>query len=96
MTITIGKHSFDHAAYDERGDVLYLHAGDRHPAADSEGTPEGHLVRFGEDEEIVGVTIINARWLLDRDGEIAITLPEIGRIQVEADALAPALGLPAV
>ena len=42
---------------------------------------------------VIGITIINARWLLDRDGKITITTPE--RIEVSADALAPALASPA-
>ena len=93
MTITIGNITFDHATYDERGDVLYLHVGERQPAADSLGTPEGHAVRYNEAGEVIGVTIINTRWLLDRDGKITITIPE--RVDVSADALAPALSSPA-
>lgn len=94
MTITIGNVTFDHATYDDRGDVLYLHVGERAAAAaDSLGTPEGHAVRYNDAGEVIGVTIINARWLLDRDGKITITIPE--RIDVSADALAPALTSPA-
>jgi uncharacterized protein YuzE len=89
MTVTIGNMTFEHATYDERGDVLYLHVGERRPAADSDGTPEGHAVRYGPDGEIIGITIVNARWLLDRDGKVTITMPE--RVEVSADALAPAL-----
>ncbi len=40
MTVTIGSLTFDHATYDDRGDVLYLHAGEPQAAADSEATPE--------------------------------------------------------
>ena len=93
MTVTIGNINFDHAAYDERGDVLYLHVGDRRPAADSSGTPEGHAVRYDADGQVIGMTIINARWLIDRDGKITITIPE--RIDVSADALASVLASPA-
>lgn len=93
MTVTIGNITFDHATYDDRGDVLYLHVGDREAAADSLGTPEGHTVRYNDAGEVIGVTIVNARWLLDRDGKITITIPE--RIDVSADALAPALASPA-
>ena len=89
MTVTIGNITFDHATYDERGDVLYLHVGDREAAADSVGTPEGHAVRYNDAGEVIGVTIVNARWLLDRDGKVTITIPE--RIDVTADALAPAI-----
>lgn len=93
MTITIGNITFDHATYDDRGDVLYLHVGDRQAAADSPGTPEGHAVRYNDAGEVIGVTIVNARWLLDRDGKITITIAK--RIDVTADALAPALASPA-
>jgi hypothetical protein len=42
--------------------------GDRRPAADSLGTPEGHAVRDDADGTVIGVTTINARWLIDGDG----------------------------
>ncbi len=93
MTVIIGNLRFDHATYDKRGDVLYLHAGNRREAAESLGTPEGHAVRYDAAGKVIGITIINARWLLDRDGKISITIPE--RIDISADALAPALASPA-
>ena len=93
MTVIIGNIRFDHATYDERGDVLYLRAGDRQAAAESLGTPEGHAVRYDAAGNMIGITIINARWLLDRDGKMRITIPE--RIDISADALAPALAWPA-
>lgn len=37
---------------------------------------------------LVGITIVNARWLLDRDGAIVVTPPQL---RVEADGLAEAL-----
>jgi hypothetical protein len=37
----------------------------------------------------MGVAIINARWLLDRDGHLTITLPQ--EVRVEAGDLAGAL-----
>lgn len=76
MTVTIGHQTFDGASYDEQGDVLYLHVGERQAAADSEETPEGHVLRFDAAGRIIGLTIINAKWLLDRDGELVVTLPE--------------------
>jgi len=50
-------------------------------------------VRYDDAGELIGVTIVDGRWLLDRDGKITITIPE--RIEVTADALAPALASPA-
>jgi uncharacterized protein YuzE len=89
MNVTIGNLTFDHATYDADGDVLYLHVGDRQAAADSEQTPEGHVLRFDAHNHVIGLTIINARWLLERDGEIAVTLPE--QVHISPTALEPAL-----
>ncbi len=89
MTVTIGSLTFDRASYDDRGDVLYLHIGDRQEAAESEETPEGHVLRFNAQGEIIGPTIINAKWLLQRDRAINVTIPE--HVAVSPDALAEAL-----
>jgi len=89
MTITLGQLTFDHATYDERGDVLYLHAGEPQAAADADETPEGHAVRYAADGRVIGVTIVNAKWLLDQGQPIVITLPE--RVAVDPAVLAPAI-----
>jgi uncharacterized protein YuzE len=88
MTVKIGPLTFDQATYDEDGDVLYLHVGQRQEAADSEQTPEGHVLRFDAAGAIIGLTIINAKWLLERDGELIVTLPE--QVHVAAAAIEPA------
>jgi uncharacterized protein YuzE len=89
MTVTIGSLTFDHASYDSRGDVLYLHVGDRQPAATSDETPEGHVLRYNTQGEVIGLTIINAKWLLERDHVINVTAPE--HVAVSPDTLAEAL-----
>ena len=85
MTVKIGPLTFNHASYDASGDVLYLHIGERQAAADSEQTPEGHVLRFDAAGKIIGLTIINAKWLLDRDRELIVTLPE--RVHVAPAAI---------
>jgi uncharacterized protein YuzE len=89
MTITIGPFDFDNVFYDVDGDVLYLHKGDPASAVDFDESPEGHALRFDGVGNLVGVTVLNAKLLLDRDGELKITVPEI--IRVGRDAVAPAL-----
>lgn len=37
----------------------------------------------------MGLTVLNAKWLLDRDGHLTVTMPE--QVQTSADSLAPAL-----
>ncbi len=87
MTITIGTIKFDHVDYDADGDVLYLSVGEPREPADSYGTIEGHDVRYDETGQVIGLTLVNAKWLLERDGEVRVTIPS----RVSADALAPAI-----
>ncbi len=89
MSVTVGNITFDHTSYDKEGDVLYLHVGEPNPAAESDQTPEGHVVRFDEGGSVIGLTIINAKWLIDRDGGVLVTLPDLKRI--DAKDLEPAL-----
>ena len=76
MKVKVAGIEFDRVVYDEGGDVLYLHVGDPGSAVDFDGTPEGHAVRYGSDGSLVGITILNARWLLENEGKIVLTLPE--------------------
>jgi uncharacterized protein YuzE len=89
MTITIGSFTFDNVFYDAEVDVLYLHKGDPSTAVTFDESPEGHALRFNAAGNLVGVTIVGAKSLLDGTGEIKITVPEI--VRVGSDAVAPAL-----
>ena len=74
--VKIAGVEFDDVTYDCEGDVLYLWCGEpRRPASD-DATPEGHYLQFGEDGALIAITIVNARWILEREGKITITLPE--------------------
>ena len=76
VNITIGPLRFDHADYDAEADVLYLHVGDPQPA-EGEETREGHVLRYAPgSQQIVGLTVVNARWLLERDGRLVVSVPE--------------------
>lgn len=75
-TVTIAGIEFDRVVYDREADVLYVHVGDPGTAVDYDATVEGHHTRYGPDGSLVGLTIVNARWLLEQDGEIVLTLPE--------------------
>jgi hypothetical protein len=89
VNIRIGPLVFDHADYDADGDVLYLHAGQPQPG-EGEEPPEGHVVRFAPGtQRIVGLTVINALPVLDRDGRLIVTVPET--VEASAEDLAPAL-----
>jgi uncharacterized protein YuzE len=88
MTVHVGPYEFDHVSYDSDGDVLYLRRGERQEAAETFSTPEGHAVRM-DNGEVIGITIVNAKWLVERDGKITVTVPSL--IETNADDLAAAL-----
>jgi uncharacterized protein YuzE len=68
MTVTIAGTSFDQHEYDEHGDVLYLSVGSPHEAARTIATPEGHAVDYDESGAVIGMVLVNVRFLLERDG----------------------------
>jgi uncharacterized protein YuzE len=70
--------------YDAEGDVLYLHVGDPQTAVEFDASPDGHHLRWDAHGQLVGITILNARHLLEQDGKIVVTLPQM---QVEASDL---------
>jgi len=76
MSLTIADIRFDHHEYDERGDVLYLSVeGYDGPPARAVASPEGHAVEYDESGRVIAMTLVNVRWLLERDGELTITWP---------------------
>jgi uncharacterized protein YuzE len=89
MTVHVGPYEFDHVSYDKDGDVLYLRRGQQKAAADTFGTPEGHAVRLDRDGEVIGITIVNAKWLLERDGRLKVTVPSL--METDPTDLAQAL-----
>jgi uncharacterized protein YuzE len=77
MSIQIGPYTFDRVRYDHDADVLYLSIGDPARAADWDETPAGHAVRFDEHGDLIGLTLIGVRRLLDeaRGEELLLELP---------------------
>jgi uncharacterized protein YuzE len=89
VNIHVGTLVFDHADYDREGDVLYLHVGPPEPA-EGEETPEGHVLRFAPGtQRIVGLTVIGARRVLQRDGRLIVAVPET--VEASAEELADIL-----
>jgi hypothetical protein len=71
------------------GDVLYLHVSPPQPG-EGEETPERHVLRLAPgSHRIVGLTVINARHVVNRDGRLVVTVPEA--VEASADEPAPAL-----
>lgn len=78
---------FDSVEDDADTNVLYLSVGEPCMPAESFGTPEGPNMRYDETGAVIAIMIVNAKWLLERDGDIKLTIPS----RVPAADLAPAL-----
>jgi uncharacterized protein YuzE len=88
MIITIAGIPFNHQHYDERGDVLYLNVGKPRPAARSLETADGHAIHYDKSDTVIGITLLNVRHTLEREGRLTLTLPAE---HLAADALTPVL-----
>ncbi len=75
MTVHVGPYEFDRVSYDKDGDVLYLRRAPAQVVTETFGSPEGHAVCLDERREIIGITLINAKWLSERDGGLRVTVP---------------------
>lgn len=83
MSVTVAGIVFDHHEYDPRGDVLYLTTeGYTGNPAWAHASPEGHNVDYDASGRVVAMTLVNVRWLLDRDGALTITWPA-GHVQAD-------------
>jgi hypothetical protein len=78
MTVTVGELTFDNVVYDPA------------VAVEFDESPEGHALRYDAAGRLVGITIVNPRWLLEHDGAVTITLPQ--PVRVDRSMLAAALG----
>ena len=73
-SIVIGEWIFDSVDYDADRDVLYLSIGEPRSGHGQE-TPEGHILRYDDSDEFCGVTLMGVRGILERDGEVVVTVP---------------------
>jgi uncharacterized protein YuzE len=89
MRITVGRTTFDQVRYDADADVLYLHIGDPAHAVGFDESPEGHALRFDDDGNLVGITLVNAKQMLEAGEPIAVTIPE--RVTIDPADIAPAV-----
>ncbi len=92
MSVTLSGIEFEQHHYDERDDVLYLSVAGYvdGPPPHAFATPEGHGVEYDEDGRVIAMTLVNIKWLIERDGELKITWPEVVG-HVPSDRVIPAL-----
>ncbi len=79
-------------SYEPTGDVLYLSAPGDDKAAAAQETPEGHAIRLDREGRVTHMTAINARWLLDQQGELVATLRDGRRLRVTRQDVTELLG----
>ena len=78
--------------YEETGDVLYLSAPDDDKKASAQETPEGHAVRLDATGRVTHISVINAKWLLERDGFLIATLRDGRRLGLAREDVASVMG----
>jgi hypothetical protein len=72
--IKVADWYFDSAEFDAENDVLYLSIGQPRPGYGEE-TPEGHIMRFDEEGEFCGLTLVGVRGLMDEGRHIRVSVP---------------------
>jgi hypothetical protein len=77
--------------YDPVGDVLYLSGKGDDKRGPAQETPEGHAVRLDARGHVTHVTAVNAKWLLQRDGELVASLSDGRRLHLSRDDVAELL-----
>jgi uncharacterized protein YuzE len=85
MSIQIGGWVFDHVVYDGDADVLYLSMGPPREGYGEE-TPEGHFLRFDEQGDFYGVTLMDAQRLWNEHGGIEVTVPARENVELRDEA----------
>lgn len=77
MSVIIAGIEFANHSYDEHGDVLYVDTqGYTGYPADTDASPEGHGIEWDTQGNVVAMTLVNFRRLIERDGELKITWPD--------------------
>jgi uncharacterized protein YuzE len=83
--IRIGPLDLDHSEYDPDADVLYLSAGPPR-AGYGEETPEGHVLRFDNNDVLYGITLIGVKEIVQAKGVVEITPPDWLTLNRKIDA----------
>jgi hypothetical protein len=78
MSLQVGPYTFDRIHYDRDADVLYLAQGFTRAAKWAE-TPDGHAVRYDRTGNLIGLTLVDVRKLIEEAGgseKLVLGLPE--------------------
>jgi uncharacterized protein YuzE len=82
VSVRAGPFTFNRVTYDAPSDVLYATIAAPRPGTRTE-TPESHILRFDERGRFFGITLVNAREQLAREGGVFVSLPSGERVRVQ-------------
>jgi uncharacterized protein YuzE len=83
VALHAGPFTFTYVTYDASSDVLYAGFEPQRRQGTRERTPEDDFLRYDEEGRFVGVTLVNPRSRLEREGEVNLSLPSGDRVRVQ-------------
>jgi uncharacterized protein YuzE len=82
VSVRAGPYTFNHVTYDAPSDVLYATIAAPRPGTRT-ATPKSHILRFDERGRFFGITLVNLRDQLAREGGVFVSLPSGERVRVQ-------------
>jgi uncharacterized protein YuzE len=83
VSLRAGSYTFPYVTYDAPSDVLYASIEPQRRQGRRQLTPEEHFLRFDDEGRFVGLTLVEPRSQLERDGAVYISLPSGDRVRVQ-------------
>ena len=83
MALRAGPFTMTYVTYDASSDVLYAGFEPQRRQGSRERTDEEHFLRFDEEGRFVGITLVNPRAQLEREGAVYVSLPSGDRVRVQ-------------
>jgi uncharacterized protein YuzE len=83
MALRAGPFTFTYVTYDASSDMLYAGFEPQRRHGSREVTPEDDFLRFDESGRFVGITLVNPRSRLEREGAVNLSLPSGDRVRVQ-------------
>jgi uncharacterized protein YuzE len=83
VSLRAGRYTFPYVTYDAPSDVLYASVQPQRSQGRRERTPEQHFLRYDDEGRFVGLTLVEPRSQLEREGAVYVSLPSGDRVRVQ-------------
>lgn len=83
MALRAGPYTFPYVTYDASSDVLYAGFERQRRQGSRERTAEDDFLRYDADGRFIGITLVNPRSRLEREGAVYLSLPSGDRARVQ-------------